>query len=457
MPWTWWTRTAALMSNHFQPRFAPLRYDLSRAFAPYTEISRTELIALNERLESARRELLCEREIGRETVPDLVDQPARMLEDYRQRRRGSELGRILSVGKRVRDAVDRVVLVAASDAMLGARALLEAGCHPYHNELSRGDRGGRPRIYFAGHHFDNDAVQALLDLLRQSPRSAKIDDRWAVAAIDGGGKSLESLAASRCLLEAQGDGAAAASPVVLIAAGDGSFDKLLPENGDVEKFDLPANLAGRHCMFTAATLLPAAVMGMDIVQLLQAAAMMSERFRIAPAGDNPALDHAAAAHVVGMRNGAAGCRFMPWATALDAAARWAESRWAEARWDAAESREENTPLGPRKRAPASWGGLQANLGVDNVRRDRIVLGGESNDSRGKSLTELQAEAWQTARDSAARDKIPSVDIVLPTLEESSLGQLFQMILLAAAVADRLRIGGPSGERRGDAHPSVSPE
>ena len=47
----------------------------------------------------------------------------------------------------------------------GARALMEACCHPYHNELNRASRGSVPRMYFEGNNVDNDAAQGLLDLL----------------------------------------------------------------------------------------------------------------------------------------------------------------------------------------------------------------------------------------------------------------------------------------------------
>ena len=46
---------------------------------------------------------------------------------------------------------------------MGARALLEACCHQYYNEVEPAMRRGRPRIYFEGNNVDNDA---LLDLVR---------------------------------------------------------------------------------------------------------------------------------------------------------------------------------------------------------------------------------------------------------------------------------------------------
>ena len=163
-----------MTTNRFGPRSDPLRYDPSRAFVPFTAISRTELIALNDRLEAARRALIGELESGGGGETAFVDLPERMFADYQQTRARSELGRILAVGKRLRDAVDRVVVLDGGGSLLGARALFDAACHPYHNELSRGERGGRPRIYFVGDRLDNDAAQGLLDLLCHTRRAANV-------------------------------------------------------------------------------------------------------------------------------------------------------------------------------------------------------------------------------------------------------------------------------------------
>ena len=58
---------------------------------------------------------------------------------------------------------------------MGTRALFEACCHPFHNELPRGERGGRPRLSFEGFNMDNDSAQGLLDLVAPAgkPRNAQ--------------------------------------------------------------------------------------------------------------------------------------------------------------------------------------------------------------------------------------------------------------------------------------------
>lgn len=74
--------------------------------------------------------------------------PELLLQDYQRLRHASELGRILAITKALMAEVDRVVVIGTGCDYLGVRAPLDACCQPYFNELSRGERGSRPRHLF---------------------------------------------------------------------------------------------------------------------------------------------------------------------------------------------------------------------------------------------------------------------------------------------------------------------
>ena len=326
-------------------------------------------------------------------------------------------------------------------------ALFEAGCHPYHNELSRGNRGGRPRIYFAGDSFDNDAIQGLLDLLALRRPAATVDDRWAILAIDASGESPELRAAMRVLLPALreasgGDRDLASRSVITIASSEGRVARIAAVFGCATIFDATGDTQSHRSTFAAAGMFPAAVMGMDIVALLKGAATMNERFRTAPPGDNPVLDYAAVAHVAAARTDAAPRRIVPWSRALDATAQWCEQLHAECDFKL------------RRSAPAA--GVHTNLIAESVRRDRIVVPPMPGETEGEplalggiSLPEHQAAAVRSVHSLLAAQRRPSADLILPALEESSLGQLFQMMLLATAIEERLHRGAPDGQPPAD--------
>ncbi len=296
-----------MSSNKFASKFAAIRFESSGTFIP-GGLSRDDYVALMPRMESAQRAALAEldaqmpeasRASGhpRQLVAgaqraEVLDQdmvlPERMLADYRRQRRTSELERALATATRLRETVDRVVIVGSDDDCSAARALFEACCHPYHNEQGRGDRGGRPRIYFAGDDLDNDALQGLLDMLPHERAAATVDDRWGLIVIDRpaakNGNAEYAEIAQRTTTS--GVFRVLFAAIVRSCCGDEqqAAQLLVPINQSA------APPEGGTPTFGAAGLLPGSVMGLDIVRLLEGAAAMSERFRAAPIGDNPPLD-----------------------------------------------------------------------------------------------------------------------------------------------------------------------
>src|SRR4051812_16469017 len=97
-----------------------LTYDPSGLFIEGTGLSQQDLTNLSPRLETARREVLDDLELlrkGGEIPSDkepldaaFIDLPERLLAEYRQDGKTSELGRILLAAERLKEMVDRVVV-----------------------------------------------------------------------------------------------------------------------------------------------------------------------------------------------------------------------------------------------------------------------------------------------------------------------------------------------------------
>jgi glucose-6-phosphate isomerase len=446
-----------MSSNKFEAKFAGIRFDSAGAFLP-GGLRRDELVAFGPRLEAVRPNVIGEVEALRATgvggagqggAGAVVELPERILADYQANRRSSELGRILAAAKRMREAVDRVVIVGSERDCAAARALFGACCHPYHNEQGRGDRGGRPRIYFAPSGFDNDGLQGLLDLLPHDRKPATVDERWGIVVIDTGSEQRSIGNAEdaedtekqgmamrlRVLLAALrracgGDGGSAARLVVPVMAKRGAAE-LSEAIKCPEVFELPSGAGGPAAVFSAAGLLPASVMGLDIVRLLEGAAAMNERFRAAPIGDNPPLDFAAIGALVRQRGSGALRRFVGRGRAGEAIAQWCRDLLANSdlRFEISEGKLKTSELG-------------VNLILESVRRDRIAIESDGSESDplarlvGKTLPEQDADAIETMKRAATAAGRPSVDFHLRALDESSLGQLFQTLILATVMEFR---------------------
>ena len=419
-------------------------------------------------------------EQGRGARRRLVDLPETMLTDYRAHRGKSELGRILATAKRLREAVNRVVIVGNDSDCLAARALFGACCHPYHNEQGRGDRGGRPRIYFTPSGFDNDALQGLLDLLPHGRKAATIDERWGMIVIDAGllspfaprksalsrserrqsampdaslidrnaedaeteegeGISIVARVLLAALRRACGGDEAETSKLVVPVTGQGRGVAELVGGVDCpEQFEIPNGAGGPAGVFSAAGLLADSVMGLDIVRLLEGGAAMNERFRAAPIGDNPPLDFAGVCRLMRQAGGSGGQRIVAWGSGGEGVARWCEGvrENLDLKFEISNFRLQISDF--KSQIPE----FRVNLIVESVRRDRIAVEGSNctGDPREQTacqtIPELLAAAIQRAKAADAAAGRPAVDICLPALDESALGQLFQMMILASATESR---------------------
>jgi len=353
----------------------------------------------------------------------LIEQPARLLADYRLERPTSELYAMLQAARRLRDHNERIVVVAPAAEATAARAVLETCCHPFHADLPRAERGGRPRITFTGDRFANDRDQGLLDLVAPAgrPQGNDLLDRWALVIVAGRTLPAAVAATARLFLHALMDGAGGAAGVIddRFAAVGAPLAPLTESLRVPPPFTAPGYATGCHGVFTAATLLPAAIAGIDVVRLLEGAVAMNMRLDEAPPEDNPVLGLLAAWR----RRDDGTCRRHRLASDDERLARLIE--WFDTLQD-------------RSFADATQG-TTTRLVAAEPRRDPLRLppahprtphgdGLPVDDLIGATWPDLEARATAGSSTSAIR---------LPRVDEHAIGQLLQMLLLAAIVAERL--------------------
>lgn len=204
------------------------------------------------------------------------------------------LNQIQTTADRIAQTSDKHVILGIGGSYLGARALFEALCHPYHNQLPREKRGNRPRIYFEGNNLDTDALQGLLDLLPEAKPSS-LAETFSINVISKSGGTLETAAVFRLLRERaeQCYGEDASQHIVATTdASQGKLRKLADKKG-YDTFVIPDDVGGRYSVLTPVGLLPAAVMGIDIKQLVQGAKDMAELCQHKSLKENPAYLYAA--------------------------------------------------------------------------------------------------------------------------------------------------------------------
>src|SRR5262245_37976117 len=268
-------------ANHGLARMKLIGFDPSGIFVQGTSITRSAFAELGPRLAEIRREVaetdMQLYESG--TVPPekqpldaaFFTLPEKLLHDYRRTRPTSELGRLLKIARRLQESVDRVVVLGIGGSYMGARALMEGCCQPYFNELTRGERGSHPRLYFEGNNVDNDAVNGLLHLLGSGRKTDNLEDRWAIIVISKSGGTMETAVALRIFLQALrssvGDQALGELVVPITGVG-GRLESLAKELGCRDMLPVPEGVGGRFSILSSVGLLPAAVLGINVIALL---------------------------------------------------------------------------------------------------------------------------------------------------------------------------------------------
>jgi len=346
--------------------------------------------------------------------PGGLDLAAGMLAEYDADRPASRLFAVLSVARRLREAVDRLVCTGSGAIGPATRLLAVACCHPFHDQLPRGERGGRPRLAWADAAAGDDDVQGLLDLVAPfgHARGEDLLERWAILAVEPAAPDQRLLATLRLLVAALPEGPSLADRLVVIARPGGSLGPLAERRGATVLVEPAA--ASPAGMFTAAGLLPAAVAGVDVVRLLRGAAAMLRRFAEAPPHDNPVLQDAAAARALVGSSAVAGGRPFAGPAAFSAAV---------AGWHRQLRR----------------GGPATRLAVGDQRCDRLRVPAVPDwpDGLDPLVDSFRDELPPEPDEPGAGAALPAVTIRLPRIDEHALGQLVQLLLLSAAVEDRL--------------------
>ena len=158
-----------------------------------------------------------------------------------------------------------VVCIGIGGSYLGAKAVIEA----LSDSFAAYKPAKGPKVLFAGQNIGEDYLYELQSLLK--------DKKFGIIVISKSGTTTEPAIAFRILkemLEKQAGKAEAAKLTIAITdAKKGALRTLATEEG-YKTFVIPDNVGGRFSVLTPVGLLPIAVAGLDIKQLVAGAAAM---------------------------------------------------------------------------------------------------------------------------------------------------------------------------------------
>ncbi len=448
-----WTPLAEMQAKHF--------------------ISPDRLEPMRTLLNAVRGQVAAEREL-QNPPPKLqplqagfIDLPQKLLDGYRRKQDASELGRIIRIANRLKENTDRVVMLGIGGSYLGAKALFDALAHTYHNEMPANLRLGKPRMYFEGNNVDNDSLQDLLELLETTCVEPEIPaERWGIVCVSEGAGTYETAAAYRAV---RGEAAKYYGPksemlkqmVIAVTGPKSRLRDMMKAEGTPEDDILlvPDEVGGRYGVFTAAGLLPAAVMGLDVRAILLGAAAMTKRFLEEPFDRNPVLQFAAVNHLMTEEHGKTVRVMCAWSRKLEAVAQWYDQIVSESLGKYGRGPTPISMVGSRdlhSRGQQNQDGsrekLINNLFVRTTKHPAITIGMNAernedglNEISRKGIPDLMEAAFKGMTQAYAESARPTADIMIPVLNEHTIGQLMQMLMLATVVEGRLANVNPYGQ------------
>lgn len=459
-------------------QYQTLLLPAGEAWTPIAELraqhylSPNRLKELMPRLLQVRSQVAAEREL-QQVPPEMqpleagfIDLPQKSLDDHRRKAEASALGKVLALAGKMRDQVDRVVVLGNGGSYLGARALFEALRSAYHNELPAESRIGIPRVYFEGNTVDNDSLQELMELLQVSCVDPEMrPERWGLVLVSKSGDTLETAAAYRVLrreaTEYYGSKSARLRQLIAAVTGtSGRLRELLKAEGCPEEnvLTIPDNVSGRFSVFTAAGLLPAALLGLDARALLLGASAMTRRFLEEPFERNPVLQYAGVNYLMTEELGKPVRVLSVWSRKLEALGHWYDHLVAQSLGKQGRGPTPLTVVAPRDlhtRGQLHQEGprdkLINNLVLKSPRTVPIPIGmadhneDDLNALSRKGYPDLAQAALQTTVQSYGEVARPTADLIMPTLSEHTMGQLMQMLMLATVMEARLMGINPYGQ------------
>src|SRR5699024_7821751 len=203
-----------------------------------------------------------------------------------------EFQRIKDAAEKIKSNSEVLVVIGIGGSYLGAKAAIDFLNHTFYNELSKENRK-TPQILFAGNSIISTYIRDLIEL---------IDDRdFSVNIISKSGTTTEPAISFRIfkdlLIKKYGEDGAKERIFATTDKEKGALKTVADEEG-YETFVIPDDVGGRFSVLTAVGLLPIAVSGADIDQLMAGARAASEDYRDDSLENNEAYQYAALRNIL---------------------------------------------------------------------------------------------------------------------------------------------------------------
>ncbi|MEE6727170.1 glucose-6-phosphate isomerase [Pediococcus acidilactici] len=204
-----------------------------------------------------------------------------------------EFARIKKAAEKIREDSEVFVAIGIGGSYLGARAAIDFLNNTFYNMLTKEQRNGAPQVIFAGNSISSTYLADVLNLIG--------DRDFSINVISKSGTTTEPAIAFRVLKEKliakYGEEEAKKRIYATTDRAKGALKTEADAEG-YEKFVVPDDIGGRFSVLSAVGLLPIAVAGGDIDQLMKGAEDASKEYTDADVNKNDAYKYAALRNIL---------------------------------------------------------------------------------------------------------------------------------------------------------------
>jgi len=349
----------------------------------------------------------------------------------------------------VRNRFDNVIVLGIGGSALGGMAVTEALLKPYWNLLTKEQRDNFPRIFFLD-NIDPDIMSGLLEIIDLK--------KTLVNVITKSGDTAETMSQYMVLKELMKKELGDDYRKNIVATTDkkmGILRQLANQEG-YKTFFVPDDIGGRFSVFSAVGLLPFALVGLDIDQIINGIKDMDLALKNTDVFQNIAAQSALIHYLMDKKLNKNLTVLMPYSSRLKYIPDWFIQLWAESLGKEFNNNGEKVNIGltPLKAVGATDQHSQVQLFNEGPNDKLITFIRVTNfDSTleipkifeytgvgylgGKTINDLLNAEADSTRVSLSDYSRPSMTITIDKIDEYNIAQLLYMLEIQTAIIGEL--------------------
>jgi glucose-6-phosphate isomerase len=204
----------------------------------------------------------------------------------------TEYKRIKQCAEKIRNDSDILLVIGIGGSYIGARAAIDMLSHTFSHLQTENERNA-PQIIFVGHHLSSDYIADLLEVLH--------DKDVSINVISKSGTTTEPAIAFRIFrrfLEKKYGATEANQRIYATTDKKKGALKHAAEEASYETFVIPDDIGGRYSVLTAVGLLPIAVAGIAVDEVMAGAKDAMLQLDQPELGKNAAYQYAATRNIL---------------------------------------------------------------------------------------------------------------------------------------------------------------